>query len=103
MSGTKTEDKHFIVQVVIWTNDKDFRSRFISDSAGVSLLEHMDGQTIHFGEIYDEYTEVEGVFLKSNMLVEEITVEEAETLIKHIGQSLSTYYLPDYFDGPPED
>lgn len=103
MSGKKTEEKHFIVEVVIYTNDNDFNSRFISDSAGLSLLEHMDGQTIHFGEIYDEFFEVEGVFLKSNMRVEEITADEAETLIKHVGQSLSTYYLPDYLDGPPED
>lgn len=104
MADTTKQTKYYIVELSVYTNDRDFRSRFISDSAGLALLEQLDGQVIEFGEIFDEYTEVEGVFLTKNMMVEEITQEEADTLIRFVGRSLSTYFFPDYLGkNNPED
>lgn len=103
MTVNTQEMKHYIVDVTVYTNDNDVRSRFISDSAGLALLKRLDGCTIDFGEIFDEYFDVEGVFRASNIKTEEITSEEAETLIKYVGRSLSTYYLPDFFEGESND
>lgn len=103
MTETRNGMKHFIIDVTVETNDIDVRSRFISDSAGLDLLEKLNGQPIGFGELYDEYYEVKGVFNTDLMEIIEITKEEADTLIKYVGRSLSTYYLPDYFNEPIEE